>query len=376
MRRVLTCAFTVVLAVVGLNAGPAAAIVGGTLEDPADFPYFVLVKTVGPSCGGSVIDRWWVLTAAHCVAGYSNSSILVTKPQFSGSVSWESWNATGIVPHPLWDGDVGHGHDLALVHLGTGNAAGTIPLPGLTGIQVGAPWNPSVYAPGTEATIMGYGQTSATGPSSGGLLAADTPILSDAHMRSLRSTWNDTLLIGAGSTNQSVCYGDSGGPLVVGRTTTHPVLVGVTSFSYVECQGAVAFDELAGPQLAWIARVVPSIMNYWGACTSAYGTPGTSVAGYTTQYTPGVPTDGPYYWWIGCWAPGTDVPDLLGDNTSEATAALQAVGLSLGTARVAVDSSCAYIGLVMGQNPSAGSTVAPGSAVSVTLGSAPRSCSQ
>jgi len=370
MRRVLralVCASIAVLVMAASGLTPARAIVGGTLEDPADFPYFVLVRTVGPSCGGSVIDAWWVLTAAHCVAGYSNSSIQVVRPQLSGSVSWESWNATDVVPHPLWDGDVGHGHDLALIHLAAGNAQGAAPLPGLTAIQVGSPWDPNAYAPGAEATIMGYGATSATGSASGGLLAADTPILSDAYMRTLRSAWIDRLLIGAGATNQSTCYGDSGGPLVVGRTTAQPVLIGVVSFGLFECQGAAAFDELTGPQLAWVASVVPAIMSHWGVCTTPYGA-GYSVAGYTAQYTPGVQRDGPYYWWVGCWTPTTTVPDLTSDTPSEATDALQAVGLRLGTVRFGADPGCEYVGLVKGQNPSAGSSVLPGSAVSITVG--------
>src|SRR6185436_6649635 len=123
----------------------------------------------------------------------------------------------------------------------------------------GSPWHPSVYAPGTEATIMGTGGTSPAPGGSFDLLAADTPIRSDAYMRDLAADWNNTLLVGAGSTNQSTCRGDSGGPLVVGRTTAQPVQVGVASFGLTLCQGAAAFSELTGPQLAWIASVVPAI---------------------------------------------------------------------------------------------------------------------
>lgn len=65
------------------------------------------------------------------------------------------------------------------------------------------------------------------------------------------------------------------------------------------------------------------------------------------------------------------VPDLTGDTTAQASQALQAAGLVLGTVSTIVDYSCANIGTVMNQNPAAGSSAAFGSAVSVTIGKRP-----
>ena len=43
-------------------------IVGGINVDREKFPYYVLLSNSGePSCGGSIINKEWVLTAAHCV---------------------------------------------------------------------------------------------------------------------------------------------------------------------------------------------------------------------------------------------------------------------------------------------------------------------
>ena len=68
--------------------------------------------------------------------------------------------------------------------------------------------------------------------------------------------------------------------------------------------------------------------------------------------------------------PLTAVPDLTGDMQAQASQALQAVGLVLGAVTEVTDKYCNHLG-VMSQTPAAGTTVFPGSAVSVTIGQAP-----
>jgi hypothetical protein len=65
------------------------------------------------------------------------------------------------------------------------------------------------------------------------------------------------------------------------------------------------------------------------------------------------------------------VPNLSGDTQGQASQALQAAGLVLGTVSAAVDGTCANIGTVLKQSPAAGTTVLPGSAVSITIGKSP-----
>ena len=43
-------------------------IVGGTITKLGDFPYMALLGYDGKyECGGSLINKWYVLTAAHCM---------------------------------------------------------------------------------------------------------------------------------------------------------------------------------------------------------------------------------------------------------------------------------------------------------------------
>jgi alpha-tubulin suppressor-like RCC1 family protein len=69
--------------------------------------------------------------------------------------------------------------------------------------------------------------------------------------------------------------------------------------------------------------------------------------------------------------PVPPVPDLTGDTTTQAGQALQAAGLVLGAVTKVTDKYCDHLGTVISQNPAPGTTVFPGSAVSVTIGQPP-----
>lgn len=53
-------------------------IVGGEDADIEDFPHQILLEYLGSHrCGGSIISKNIVLTAAHCIDGLSPSSITI-----------------------------------------------------------------------------------------------------------------------------------------------------------------------------------------------------------------------------------------------------------------------------------------------------------
>jgi hypothetical protein len=63
------------------------------------------------------------------------------------------------------------------------------------------------------------------------------------------------------------------------------------------------------------------------------------------------------------------VPDLLGENETQATSTLATLGLTV--ARISVAPSASAAGTVISQAPSIGSAVAPGSSVTLTVSSGP-----
>ena len=272
------------------GAGPAGAVVGGTPAAHADFP-FAGGFTVR-DCDGTLIAPDVVLTSASCATG-----LLPGFDYFARGSQWHSLSTSTAsrVIHPLWNGNPGSGHDLALVRL-------TFPAAGVPTVQVGSPWD-GPFQPGAASTMLGRERPS------GEFGRVDTPVLSDAQMAGIFNgwsgpvVWNAPFMIGAGTTTQTACHGDNGGPLLV-RRGDRWIQAGVASFVAtvpVSCARPAGFAELSGAQLAWLAATVPSITAAWGPCVAPSGAVGQTSARYVYAQLPGGAMDGPYSWEIACY---------------------------------------------------------------------------
>lgn len=282
--------------------GSAHAIIGGENVSAYQYPYFTSVIVDGAGgggCGGTVIAASTILTAAHCVdEGVQPSQVTAYILDIRPEV------ATSITLHPVYDGDVHHGHDLAVLRFAPGATNGALP------VQVGAPWTQWLYGEGTPVTIVGHGWTTHDGQGTTDLQALNTSIRSDSDMDDVYNRWwtpdwwISRLMIGAGNSDHTTCLGDSGGGLVV--QGTNPVLVGVSSMEWpwpTECSEAAGFAEVNGPQLAWIASEVPQIVPGWGTCTLPSGTPGITATSYRTYQFAGGQQDGSRWWELSCLDP-------------------------------------------------------------------------
>lgn len=248
---------------------PAAArraprIVGGSRVPITAVPWQVAVWSytdgAGGDCGGTIIDRLTIVTAAHCV----DTSVAGADPFTGGGVGVlagvqylgeaaqpgeqpQARIAVKIRIHPSWRGQVHAGGDLAVLTLneplvldGTTARAALLPAPRASD-------NGDPLPVGIDAIASGFGNLSGTTPTDGFLyqtvLKTVTPIACGS-----AGADNATTLC-ATSPSSLVCSGDSGGPLVQG-TPSGPVLIGVTSNGPTDCTPGTwaAFADLTVPE--------------------------------------------------------------------------------------------------------------------------------
>ena len=246
------------------NDSVEAQVVGGIpVFSMADAPWQVaLISTAAASnkdgqfCGGSIISREWIVTAAHCVDGNTTVNdfvILAGEPDLSLTGPVSGLAVEEIIIEPLWlvkqiQGPAGSFYgDIALIKL----AEPLVYWPGqIQRIALPPDTNLSEYPEGTMARISGWGSTWFNDPYTGEdwnlnltnskyptRLQMDTvqiykPNSPECALHGADYDRNAMLCAGAGSDGwfgTDTCQGDSGGPLAVFNDERWE-LIGVTSW--------------------------------------------------------------------------------------------------------------------------------------------------
>jgi trypsin len=208
---------------------PATAhgiVIGGYPVDVSQSPWTVALASrdqfggtrAGHFCGGVVIARTAVLTAAHClgrdVLGSPRTrdlKIIANRTDLLSSQGQEI-AVSDIWVNPRYDSDTNAG-DFGLLTLAS-------PLPEKSVIRMAGTAD-AAYKPGTEATVYGWGDVTGNGAYSDGLRAASVHVLPDevcekAYSGSSDGAYQPASMLCAGETGggRDACQGDSGGPLV------------------------------------------------------------------------------------------------------------------------------------------------------------------
>ncbi|KAL6112577.1 cela1 [Pungitius sinensis] len=207
-------------------------VVGGQVAPPNSWPWQISLQYKSGSsfyhtCGGSLIRRGWVMTAAHCVDSPRTWRVVLGDHNINSNEGREQYmSVSSVHVHPNWNSNnVAGGWDIALLRLSSEASLNnyvrlaTLPPPG----QV-LPNNNPCY-------ITGWGRTQTGGQLSAQLKQASLPLV-DHRTCSSSGWWGSTVkdsMVCAGGASDSGCQGDSGGPLncsVSGQWVVH----GVTSF--------------------------------------------------------------------------------------------------------------------------------------------------
>jgi secreted trypsin-like serine protease len=298
MTRRSILAALVIVAVVGTAlAGPAGAdppaldpglepaIVGGLPAPNGAFPWIAALTRNGMfnglACGGSVVARRWVVTAAHCITQVApfnpaNYQIIIGVNQLPTAPDpIHTYTVTAFSTDPRWNPTSPthpHDFDLAVIQLDRDVA-------GLPSIPVAAASDATAWAAGATATIAGWGTTSSGGVTSQDLLQASLPMIADASCKTANATYNAqfnaALMMCAGFPAGGIdtCQGDSGGPLLVAGPRG-PILAGATSWG-VGCALANApgiYAEIASERDFLDSVIAPDAPTLLTATSSEPGT--------------------------------------------------------------------------------------------------------
>ncbi|NXI92270.1 CELA1 elastase, partial [Psophia crepitans] len=216
------------------DLGGVERVVGGTEARSHAWPSQISLQYYSSgswyhTCGGSLIQRNWVMTAAHCVDSNLNFRVVAGDHNlYTNEGSEQIFSVSKIIIHPYWNSNnvAGGDYDIALIRLATYATLNSY-------VQLAVlPEAGSILANNYPCYITGWGRTRTNGQLSSVLLQAYLPVV-DYQTCSSSSYWGSTvkttMVCAGGDGVRSGCQGDSGGPLhcaVNGQYQVH----GVTSF--------------------------------------------------------------------------------------------------------------------------------------------------
>ncbi len=216
----------------GAQAAPVSGlIVGGEDAQPGEFPFIVSIqrKSGFHFCGGSLIDKRWVLTAAHCVNRGDEKRIQIVAGLHEQGVlkGTQTIAVSAITRHPLYQtGGNSSDYDYALIELKQDAAFDSVVLN-----------DQEIVIPESEETApssitAGWGALSEGGSAAQILQKVTVPLVNEKLCSAAYPNEITDRMICAGlkSGGKDSCQGDSGGPLLVLDTVGRARLAGVVSW--------------------------------------------------------------------------------------------------------------------------------------------------
>src|SRR5918993_1677167 len=241
-------------------ASVSPMIVGGTAVPNGKYPFMAALLDKSRAadafdelfCGGTLINKNSVLTAAHCLVNSKPDKVQVVLGrtvlnQHRGQLR----SVSGRFIHPRYNGN---GYDAAILKLSR-------PVKGIKPIKLATAKQNNLEKPAHILTTAGWGVVKQRpGPFDirpKRMQEVSVPVVSDSRAKRAYQSqglkYLPSLQVAAGKKGKSPCFGDSGGPLFDSGSRTQ---VGITSFVAGGCGRArypAVYTEVNNPQTGkWI----------------------------------------------------------------------------------------------------------------------------
>uniref|UniRef100_A0A336M1M7 CSON009849 protein n=1 Tax=Culicoides sonorensis TaxID=179676 RepID=A0A336M1M7_CULSO len=178
-------------------------IVGGAPAEEGQFPYQVSIRVLGShSCGGSIYNKRWIVTAAHCIFGLPASFYKVVTGSTRLSSGGTSYGVEKFVVSPDWNSNELSG-DVALIKLTADIVFGTnvqpIPLS-------------SKYVGESKAVASGWGTTTYPGSAPDRLQFIELMTVTNEYCQERHGSdpVKETAICTFTKSGEGMCHGDSG----------------------------------------------------------------------------------------------------------------------------------------------------------------------
>ncbi|XP_066591634.1 serine protease nudel [Prorops nasuta] len=196
-------------------------VVGGRASEPKAWPFLVAIYKDGNfHCGGILLNDRWILTAAHCLQGYSNHYFEIHAGilrRFSFSPTSQTRRAKYVIMHPDYNSRLMR-NDIGLIYLNEAVRFNRWVRPVcLPEMQTAGPnWRQAPPA-NSFCIAIGWGATIEHGPDPDHLREVEVPILDTCKQPEDQN--EAEICAGYPQGGRDACQGDSGGPLMCRDTS-------------------------------------------------------------------------------------------------------------------------------------------------------------
>ncbi|XP_030383359.1 trypsin-1 [Scaptodrosophila lebanonensis] len=200
-------------------------IVGGHRINITDAPHQVSLQTSSHICGGSIIDKQWILTAAHCTYGKTADRLRIRLGSSEASHHGELLRVKKIVQHEKFN-YTNVDYDFSLLELEHEIEFDA------TKKAIMLPNDSQMFLDGEVCFVSGWGNTQTILESRDWLRQVEVPLvnqqLCSEKYKQYGGVTERMICAGFLEGGKDACQGDSGGPMV----NEAGVLVGVVSWGY------------------------------------------------------------------------------------------------------------------------------------------------